>query len=58
MGNKQREWENKKWKQSSELEMKLLIGLRFKLGFVPIFLFNSRSLTSFPAPRSALARNE
>ena len=32
-------WENEKWEQNRELEIKLLIGLGFKLGFVPIFYF-------------------
>ena len=34
------ERENEKWKPSRELEMKLLIGLGFELGFVPIFHFS------------------
>ena len=39
MGNKHREQEIEKWEQSRELEIKLLMGLGFKLGFVSIFLF-------------------
>ena len=39
------EWERKKWEQTRELEMKLLIGLGFKLGF---FFPNFH----FPVPRS------
>jgi len=35
-----------------ELQMKLLIGLGFKLGFVPIFNFPVPSPYSFPTPRS------
>ena len=31
------EREDEKWKQSRELKRKVLIGLSFKLGFVPIF---------------------
>ena len=41
------EWENEKLEQNRELEMKcffLLIGLGFKLGFVPIFHFSGFSL--------------
>lgn len=30
---------NEEWEQSRELGMKLLIGLGFQLGFVPIFHF-------------------
>ena len=33
------ERENEKWEQTRKLEMKLLIGLGFRLGFVPPFLF-------------------
>ena len=36
---------NEKWEQSRELEMKLLIGLGFRLGFVAINIF------PFPALR-------
>ena len=35
--NERRERENEKWDQNKELKMKLLIGLRFMFGFVPIF---------------------
>ena len=37
--NEHGEGGNEKWEQSRELEMKLLIGLRFKAGFVPICHF-------------------
>ena len=30
---------NEKWEQNRELEMKLLIGLRFKAGFFPFVIF-------------------
>ena len=33
------ERENEKWEQTRKLEMKLLIGLGFRLGFVPPFFF-------------------
>ena len=33
------ERENEKWEQARKLEMKLLIGLGFRLGFVPPFFF-------------------
>ena len=39
-GNDHSEQENETWEQSRELEMKLLIGLGFKVGFVPIFSFS------------------
>ena len=42
-GNENREQENVEWEQNRESEMKLLIGLGFELGFVPIF--------HFPVPR-------
>ena len=42
--NEHGEGGNEKWEQSRELEMKLLIGLRFKAGFVPI--------CHFPIPRA------
>ena len=42
--NEHRVGGNKKWEQSRELEMKLLIGLRFKAGFLPI--------CHFPIPRA------
>ena len=38
-GNEHREQENVEWEQNRDLEMKLLIGLGFELGFVPIFHF-------------------
>ena len=47
-GNDHSEQENETWEQSREsreLEMKLLIGLGFKVGFVPIFFI-------FPFPVS------
>ena len=34
--NGKRERENNKWKQNRECVMKLLTGIRFNLGFVPI----------------------
>ena len=43
-GNESWEQESEKWEQNRELEMKLLVGLKFKLGFVPIF--------HFPFPRA------
>ena len=43
-GNESWEQESEKWEQKRELEMKLLVGLKFKLGFVPIF--------HFPVPRA------
>ena len=36
-GNERGERENEKWEQYRELEMKLLIGLGFKVGFVFLF---------------------
>ena len=42
--NEHGEGGNEKWEQSRELEMKLLIGLRFKAGFLPI--------CHFPIPRA------
>ena len=33
------ERENEKWEQTRKLEMKLLIGLGFRLGFVPPFFY-------------------
>ena len=47
-GNEHREQENVEWEQNRDLEMKLLIGLGFELGFVPIF--------HFPVPRSSNIR--
>ena len=41
----------KKWKQSRELEMNLVIGLKFQLGFFLILHF-CRFPCSFPAPCS------
>ena len=39
-GNESWEQESEKWEQNSELEMKLLVELKFKLGFVIVsFLF-------------------
>ena len=49
--NEHGEGGNEKWEQSRELEMKLLIGLRFKAGFVPICHFpipRARPLLHFP----------
>ena len=43
MGNEHRERKHEKWEQNGELQMKLLKGLGFKLGFVPSF--------HFPVPR-------
>ena len=43
-GNELGEWENEKLGQNRELEMKLLIGLGFQLGFVPISHFSGFSL--------------
>jgi len=54
-GKEHGEWEIEKWEQNRELEMKLLTGRGFKLGFVPIFSF-SLSSCSFPAPRSPSRR--
>ena len=39
MGNEHGEWEIEKWEQSRELEIKLLMGLGFKLGFVSTYPF-------------------
>ena len=39
-GNEIGEWENEKLEQNRELEMKLLIGPRFKLGYVTISHFS------------------
>ena len=43
-GNEIGEWENEKLEQNRELEMKLLIGPRFKLGYVTISHFSGFSL--------------
>ena len=50
--NERGEWESKKWEQSGELELKLLIGLGFKLGFFPNFHF-SVPRSPLPVPRSS-----
>ena len=45
--------ENQKWELKAELRMKLLIGLRFRLGFVPmffIFLLIRVLVSRFPFP--------
>lgn len=42
---KQGKLENEKWKENRDLEIKLLIGLKCKLGSVAIFHFSA------PAPR-------
>ena len=43
------ERENEKWEQTRKLEMKLLIGLGFRLGFVPpFFLCFIFSFSLFP----------
>ena len=43
------ERENEKWEQTRKLEMKVLIGLGFRLGFVPpFFLFFIFSFSLFP----------
>ena len=39
MGNEHREQQIEKWEQSGQLEIKLLMVLRFELGFVSIFQF-------------------
>ena len=39
MGKEHQEQKIEKWKQGREVEKKLLIGLGFKLNFVPIFHF-------------------
>ena len=31
-----KQWENEKWEENRELEMKLLIGSEFQLDFLPI----------------------
>ena len=40
--NGKRERENNKWKQNRECEMKLLTGIGFNLGFVPVRYFPVR----------------
>ena len=55
--NERGEWESKKWEQSGELELKLLIGLGFKLGFFSQFPFFRSVLhaprSPLPVPRSS-----
>ena len=46
MRNEYEKWENEIWEQNRELEMKLLIGLGFKLCYFPFFIF------PFTVPRS------
>ena len=46
MRNEYGKSENEIWEQNRELEMKLLIGLGFKLGYFPFFIF------PFTFPRS------
>ena len=46
MRNEYGKSDNEIWEQNRELEMKLLIGLGFKLGYFPFFIF------SFAVPRS------
>ena len=46
MRNEYGKSDNEIWEQNRELEMKLLIGLGFKLGYFPFFIF------PFAAPRS------
>ena len=57
-GERARGMERKKWEQSGELELKLLIGLGFKLGFFSQFPFFRSPLpglcSPLPAPRSPL----
>ena len=56
-GNEHREQENVEWEQNRHLEMKLLIGLGFELGFVPIFHFPvSRIGSLLPVSRSSNIR--
>ena len=46
--------DNEIWEQNRELEMKLLIGLGFKLGYFPFFIFSFAVPRSpFPVPRSS-----
>lgn len=55
-GERARGMERKKWEQSGELELKLLIGLGFKLGFFSQFPFFRSPLpvphSPVPGPRS------
>ena len=55
-GERARGMERKKWEQSGELELKLLIGLGFKLGFFSQFPFFRYPLpvphSPVPGPRS------
>ena len=59
LDNERGQWESKKWEQSGELELKLLIGLGFKLGFFPNFHFSvprspfSAPCSPLPVPRSS-----
>ena len=46
MRNEYGKSDNEIWEQNRELEMKLLIGLGFKLGYFPFFIF------PFAVPRS------
>ena len=46
MRNEYEKWENEIWEQNRELEMKLLIGLGFKLCYFPFFIL------PFTVPRS------
>lgn len=56
-GNEHREQENVEWEQNRDLEMKLLTGLGFELGFVPIFHFPvSRIGSLLPVSRSSNIR--
>ena len=56
-GNEHREQENVEWEQNRDLEMKLLIGLGFELGFVSIFHFPVSPIGSLlPVPRSSNIR--
>ena len=53
MRNEYGKSENEIWEQNRELEMKLLIGLGFKLGYFPFFIFSFAVPRSpFPVPRS------
>ena len=52
MRNKYGKWENEIWEQNRELEMKLLIELGFKLGYVTIFHLPV-PYSPFPVPRSS-----
>ena len=53
MRNEYGKSDNEIWEQNRELEMKLLIGLGFKLGYFPFFIFSFAVPRSpFPVPRS------